>query len=138
MRPAPIEVWQAEIEIAERAGIRDPPKVEDFPVRRHILRNLIHTAMDRCGPAVLPEGRAFRFRSAGFHDQAERRIQDAIAERLRRQHSPAAVAILWQKRLPRGLMVEIFADDRTVEQVRAILQLQRGNLAERIAAEDAE
>ena len=128
--------FETEIQIAQRAGERDSADVSVSAARRGRLDDR-ERAGDLAALIFYPLGAAhFRLAPCLFVAQQQRRVADPVRERLQPEHVKPTRA--GRNEAPAsGEMVEIFDDDAAVEEHAAVLQHQRGDLAERVFRADA-
>ncbi len=69
---------------------------------------------------------------AALIDDENRRIHDAIGERLQPQRVDAGLEIRWDDFAAAGQVIEIFENDRRIEDRAAVIEDENGDFAERI------
>jgi hypothetical protein len=67
---------------------------------------------------------------ASLVNQQDRRIHDAVGQRLQAQGGKTCARLSWNDAATAGAVIEIFQDDAGIEQDRAVLQHQCRNLAQ--------
>ncbi|MDV7390650.1 hypothetical protein RZS08_04815, partial [Arthrospira platensis SPKY1] len=88
----PVDVRQAEVEIAQRRRGGDGADVEPGGDRIGLSLQRLRAAQDRGLPAVEPVRRALRLDAAALHDAGDGSIDHAIGQGLAAQAAPAVHA----------------------------------------------
>src|SRR5581483_2135859 len=136
MAGAPATV-EAEIAIAERTGERDVADVGRAAELRRRRFERRKPARYLAGLVVEPLGFVgFRLAPARLVHRQDRRIENAVAQRLQAQGGEPRHRIARHDFAAASAMIEIFQDDARVVPGVAVLAEQRRNLAERILLPD--
>ncbi len=125
---------KAQIEIAERAGERDRADIALTRGRRRAFQRR-KAARDLARVMIEPFGDILAgFTIAGLVDLQQRRVHDAVGERLQRQGLEARPGRGRNDPVAARQPIEIFDDHGAIVERGAVLEDQRRDLAERILA----